>query len=209
MTRFLAYLALLLATALPASSVTAKVQLNTEDQAAVARAETYLNTMQSLKSRFSQDSTGGGYAQGMLYLRRPGRLRLDYEPPAKVQIYADGIWLIYVDTELEEVTHVPLGATLAGFLVRKNVKLSGKVTVTKVERKRGFLRVHLIQTDEPDAGQLVLNFSEAPFALRSWSVTDSQSVTTRVTLIGPEINPSIAKDVFEFDATKYDEPIND
>ena len=89
------------------------------------------------------------------YMRRPGRLRLDYAPPATIQVYADGIWLIYVDTELEEVTHVPLGSSLAGFLVRETVSLSDDVTVTGVERRPGIVRIHLVQTKEPEAGTLI------------------------------------------------------
>lgn len=204
MTRFLASLALfaVLTVGLPALAA----PLSPADRADVAKAERYLNAMKSLRAKFAQDSTGGGFAQGKVYLRRPGKLRLDYEPPATIQVYADGIWLIYVDTELEEVTHVPLNSTLAGLLVRKNIALSGEVTVTKVERDSGILRVHLVQTKEPEAGTLVLNFTEAPFALRRWTVTDAQGVTTRVTLIGAETNVTIASDVFRFDESKYDSP---
>lgn len=207
MTRILAHLAL--ATVLAAPVSTAAPALSAADSAAVARAQDYLNGMRTLRARFAQHSTNGGYAEGKIYLRRPGRLRLDYEPPAKIQIYADGLWLIYVDTELKEATHVPLNSTLAGFLVRKNISLNGKVTVTKVERESGMVRVHLVQTKEPETGTLVLNFSEAPFELRSWLVTDAQGTRTRVTLIGTEINASIAGDVFRFDTSKFDRTWND
>lgn len=208
MIRFAAIATTLIALAFPSAGMA--ITLNPADQATVAKAEEYLNGLRSLKSRFAQDSSGGGFAQGMLYLRRPGRLRLDYEPPTQVQIFADGIWLIYVDKELEEVTQVPLESTLAGFLVRKNIALSGKITVTAVERGRGgIVRVQLIQTDEPDAGTLTLNFSEAPFALRSWTVSDAQGITTRVTLIGPEINPALKSELFRFDASKYDTPVRE
>ena len=188
------------------AGASAAAPLSPGDRADVARAETYLNGMKSLRAKFAQDSSNGGFAEGKVYLRRPGRLRLDYAPPATIQVYADGIWLIYVDTELEEVTHVPLKDTLAGLLVRKNISLSGEVTVTRVKRDSGILRVHVVQTKEPEAGTLVLNFTEAPFALRSWIVTDAQGVTTRVTLIGAETNVSIASDVFRFDQSKYDSP---
>lgn len=206
MTRFLAWLVLAAVLATPAAAAPA---LSATDRAVVSRAQDYLNGMQSLQSRFAQHSTDGGYAEGKLYLRRPGRLRLDYAPPAKVQIYADGIWLIQVDTELQEASYVPLNSTLAGFLVRKNIKLSGEVTVTKVERDSGMARVHLVQTEEPGMGTLVLNFTETPFQLRSWVVTDAQGSQTRVTLMGAEINAAITADVFNFDSSKFDIIRND
>lgn len=209
MIRILALLALAAAFTAPVSAPTAAPALSAADRAAVARAQDYLNGMRTLRARFAQHSTNGGYAEGKLYLRRPGRLRLDYKPPAKIQIYADGLWLIYVDTELKEATHVPLSSTLAGFLVRKNISLTGKVTVTKVERESGMVRVHLVQTKEPETSTLVLNFSESPFELRSWLVTDAQGTRTRVTLMGTEINISIAGDVFHFDASKFDRTWNE
>lgn len=202
MTRFLALF--VIAFGLAGASATIAAPPSASDKADIARAEEYLNGMKSLRARFAQDSSRGGFAEGKVYLRRPGKLRLDYAPPATIQVYADGIWLIYVDTELEEVTHVPLNSTLAGVLVRKDISLSGEVTVTKVQRGSGILRVHLVQTKEPEAGSLVLNFTEKPFALRSWTVTDAQGVTTRVTLIGAETNVTIANDIFRFDQSKYD-----
>ena len=121
-----------------------------------------------------------------------------------MQIYADGFWLIYVDTELEEVTHLPLNSTPAGFLVREHVRLSGDVTVTRLERGAKSLRVYIAQTEEPDAGHIVLTLSDGPLRLRNWSVIDAQGVETRVSLIDPAFNAEIAEKVFEFDETAYE-----
>jgi outer membrane lipoprotein-sorting protein len=62
------------------------------------------------------------------------------------------------------------------------------------------LRVHLRQTDEPDAGTLVLTFSDRPLALRQWTVIDAQGVRTRVALVNPEFNVAIDNRVFVVDA---------
>lgn len=209
MIKYFSFLILIAGTMAPAAGAVIGAPLSPEDRSTVARAEAYLNQMQSLKSRFSQHSSAGTSAEGTLYLRRPGKLRLDYAPPSKTQVYADGIWLIYVDTELKEVTQVPLGATLAGFLVRKNISLSGKVKVTKVEHGPRSIMLHLVQSSEPEAGTLVLYFNREPYALRSWKVIDARGITTSVNLVGPEINAAIGSKVFHFDASKYDEPIRD
>lgn len=210
MIRFIAALPLIagiLASAPANAAVGAK--LSSADRDAVTRAEAYLNGMRSLQSQFSQRSSNGAQAKGTLYLRRPGRLRLDYAPPSKTQVYADGTWLIYVDTELREVTQVPLGLTMAGFLVRPKIALSGKVTVTEVEDGPRTLTIHVVQTGEPDSGALALHFNKEPFALRSWTVTDAQGTITYVNLIGPKINAAIGDKVFYFDVSDYDEPIRE
>ncbi len=172
----------------------------------IARVEAYLNTISSLKARFVQRSTGGQVADGWLYLKRPNRVRLDYRPPAALQIYAKGYWLVYVDTEMEEITHVPLASTPAGFLVRENVRLSGDIQVVRVERGDRSLRLHVVQTEEPEAGRVVLTLAEGPLRLSHWTVVDAQGGRTRVALVDPQFNLGLDDGLFEFDEKMFDRP---
>ena len=180
----------------------AAAALNPKDKADIARIETYLNELGSVRARFIQTDSTGGLAEGRLFLRRPGKLRLDYDPPAKLQIFADGFWLIYVDGELEEANHVPLSATPAHVLLDENIRLAGDVTVTRMERGAQTLNLHLVQTEEPDAGTLVLTFTDRPLALRQWTVIDAQSIETRVSLVNPEFNVFIDNRVFVVDVPR-------
>ena len=91
----------------------------------IERIEPYLTSLRTIESDFVQSSSGGDFSRGRLYVARPNNLRLDYEPPSTMQIYVTGAWLIHVDTELEEVTHVPLRRTPAAFLVGDEVSLYG------------------------------------------------------------------------------------
>ncbi len=184
----------------------AAAPLSEADGRDVARVEAYLNTISSVKARFLQQTSSGQRADGWLYLKRPNRIRLDYRPPAYLQIYARGYWLAYVDTEMEEITHVPLESTPAGFLVRDPVRLSGDITVVRVERGAGALRLHVVQTEEPEAGRVVLTFQDAPMRLRNWTVVDAQGAETRVSLLDPQFNVALDDALFEFDATMFDRP---
>ncbi len=188
-----------------AATAAAAATLSEADGRDVARVEAYLNTISSVKSRFLQQTSGGQLAGGWLYLRRPNRIRLDYRPPTELQIYAKGYWLIFVDTELEETTHVPLKSTPAGFLVRESVRLSGDITVVRVERIDGALRLHIVQTEEPEAGRVVLTVAESPMRLRHWTVIDAQGVETRVSLLDPEFNVGLDDKLFEFDEKMFNQ----
>lgn len=168
------------------------------DAETIARVEAYLNGLRTLKSKFVQTTSNGAYAEGMLYIQRPGKMRLDYAPPAQLQIYATGTWLIMVDKELKEVNQIPLASTPASVLVRNNVRLSGDVAVQSIRQEAGTLRVRLAKSDERDAGSLTLVFNAQPLLLREWSVTDAQGVTTRVALQEPQTNVDIPRSVFNF-----------
>lgn len=189
----------LLASPLPVAEAAEAAKLSARDRADIARVETYLNNLRTVRADFIQTSTDGGIAKGKFYLSRPGKLRLDYAPPAKFQIFADGFWLIYVDNELGEANHIPLSSTPAQVLVAEHVRLSGDVTVTRVQRRFHTLRIHMFQTEQPDAGSLALIFADNPLALHQWVVTDSQGISTRVSLVNPEFNITLDNRLFVVD----------
>ena len=189
---------------LAAGAAQGAYRLSDRDRADIARIETYLNSLQSIRSDFVQLASGGRYAEGTLYIERPQRLRLDYARPSTTQVYANGAWLIYVDTELQEVSHVPISSTPAGFLVRDRIRLSGDVTVQRVTRNDKLISVELVQTGEPDAGRFVLTFADNPLTLRKWTVIDAQGISTNVSLVSPSFNTDIPRKVFIFDETRFD-----
>jgi outer membrane lipoprotein-sorting protein len=186
----------------------AAYRITEQDRADIARIEAYLNTIESLRSKFVQLSTGGRVAEGTIFIERPKRLRLQYLNPSNIQVYANGSWLAHVDTDLEAVWHVPLASTPAAFLVRDRITLSGDITVERVMRDARTVSLSLFQTDEPDAGRFVLTFTDAPLRLHKWTVTDVQGVSTSVSLVAPEFNVFIPREVFIFDESKFERELN-
>ena len=201
------FLAVFLIAVFAAPSLAA-YRITDQDRADIARIEAYLNTIDSLRSKFVQLSTGGRVAEGTIFIERPKRLRLQYIKPSNIQVYANGNWLAHVDTDLEAVWHVPLKSTPAAFLVRDRLTLSGDITVERVIRGAQGISVSLYQTDEPDAGRFVLTFSDSPLALRKWTVTDVQGISTSVSLVAPAFNVSIPREVFVFDEAKFERELN-
>ena len=182
----------------------AKTILKADQPSEIARIEAYLNSVRSVEAGFLQISSGGRVAEGRLYLQRPEQLRLDYRPPAAIQIYANGYWLAFIDTELEEISQVPLSSTPAGFLVRKRITLSGDITVTRIEKRDDQIRVHLTQTKNPDSGTLTLSFAEHPLQLQNWIVMDTHGVRTQVSLINPKFNRLIDEIYFRYDENQFE-----
>jgi outer membrane lipoprotein-sorting protein len=173
-------------------------KLDPADQADVTRVEAYIYGIQTLQSRFLQISGNGGTAEGSFYLSRPGRLRLDYDPPVPILLVTSGSFLVHYDKELKAVTYLPIDSTPAGLLVRERIELAGDVTVTGVNRGPGALRVSVVQTKDATAGRLTLTFSERPFALLNWEVVDAQGLQTRVTLVEPRVGVAIDPALFRF-----------
>jgi outer membrane lipoprotein-sorting protein len=173
------------------------------DRAALARIEAYLNGLRTLKARFLQVAQNGASAEGTAWIWRPGRMRFDYDPPEPLLLVAShGQFMLY-DRELKQPTTVPVSQTPLAILLREEIRLSGDVTVTGLERSGGFLRVTLHRTAAPAEGRLTLVFQENPMELRQWVVVDAQGRETRVSLSQVETGVRIDPFIFEFNDPRF------
>ncbi len=168
----------------------------TERQAEIARVEAYLNTVVTLRGRFVQTASTGEHAEGSLYIARPGKLRLDYRPPPPLQVVTDGGWLVFIDHQLSQVTRVSLSSSPVGILVRDPIRFSGDIAVVAVDADDRYLGVTVKRANDPDAGQVRLDFDRNPLVLRQWVVTDPLGVTVRVSLVEPEFNVKLDPAIF-------------
>jgi outer membrane lipoprotein-sorting protein len=168
------------------------------DRADLARIETALNGLHTLKARFLQVSPDGRTAEGVAWVERPGRMRFQYDPPSPLLLVAGYGLFIFHDSQLQQTTNLPLSATPLGLLLRDNLRLSGDVTVTGIERLPGQIQVTLVRTASPADGSLTLVFADNPLALRQWSVVDAQRQETRVSLFNVELGGSFDSKLFVF-----------
>lgn len=177
----------------------ALANLSASDAADVQRVEQYLNQITTLRAKFFQVSGNGATAEGIAYLSRPGRMRLDYLPPSPVQVYASNGMLVFFDKQLQQTSYADVDATPAGVLVRAQIRLTGgDITVTAVRHGRGTLELDLIRSRDPGAGSLTLIFEERPFALKQWRVRDPQGQVTTVSLFDVQTGMPLEAKLFEF-----------
>lgn len=173
-----------------------QAQLTDADKIDVARVEDYLNGLSSVKASFQQYTASEGLAFGRIYLRRPGRLRVEYDPPSEIVLIADGLLLSYYDAELNHVEQVPLNLSPMWFLLRDKVRLGGDVTVTRFQRVADNIQIGLVQSDEPDAGSVLLEFGDKPLELRQWTIIDPAGTEVRVGLYDAEFGVPLANELF-------------
>lgn len=196
---WLALAGVLLATLPAVAQQPRAAKLTAEDKAEIGRIEDYLNGLKTLESRFLQVTSTGEYSEGKLHLDRPGRLRIEYDPPVPVLIVANRGLLTYFDKELQQVSHVPLSSTPAGILVRDKIALlSDEFVITGIERESQAVRLSLVRASDPQEGSLALVLADRPLELKKWMVTDAQGVTTTVSLLDARTGIAIDPKLFEF-----------
>jgi outer membrane lipoprotein-sorting protein len=188
----LSAVALMLAAALPAQA---------QGQVGVPEIEKYYNAIRTLKARFVQTNPNGSIIQGTLYLRRPGRMRFEYDPPSQLKIVADGFQVTMWDPTTKDFGQWPIGWTAASFLVKDPLSLSGgDLRVEKLERVNGLIEATLSQTKKPKEGKVIVRFAENPLTLRGWTIIDSRGQQVSVALSDMQTGMQLADSLFSNDS---------
>jgi len=184
--------------AVAADGATPPPQLSAADRADVARVEDYLNSIHTVAARFLQTTSDGNVAQGSFYLERPGKMRVQYDPPDPLFMVASGIYLSVYDPELKQTSNLPIESTPAYFLLKDKIGFDKDVTVSKVERGNDTLRLSVHETGHPDQGRLILVFSDKPLQLKKWTVYDRDGKQIDVSLLDTQFDGKLDPNLFKF-----------
>ena len=167
-----------------------------DDSAVLAEINDYLNTITTLRARFTQVAPDGSAASGELSLARPGRLRFEYDDPNPIRVIADGTTLAVEDQDLETVDVIPLRSTPLWWILKSDIDLGEDAQLVGMEREYGFLYVTLRDPGEDVDGEIMFVFAEPSLELREWFVTDALGEVTRVTLADVETGISLNPRLF-------------
>jgi outer membrane lipoprotein-sorting protein len=168
-------------------------------QVGVPEVERYVNSIRTVQARFVQSNPNGSVVQGTLYIRRPGRMRFEYDAPSKLKIVADGSQVTLWDPATRDFGQWPIGWTAASFLVREPFKLSGDLTVESQQRTGDGLQLTIVQTRKPQEGKIIVRLAESPLALRGWSIVDNRGNKVDVSLTDLKTGVQLADSLFKYD----------
>lgn len=196
-------LILTIAAALYASAAHAGA-LTAQDIVDLNRISTYLNSISSMQASFVQVGPNGELDQGMIYARKPGRLRFEYAPPSPYLIVSDGVTIAVANSKMRTVDRYPLIENPLNIILRESIDLAKDQRIVAVERQAGTLRITATEKSGPVKGQVTLIFAYPAAELRQWIITDAQGLQTMIALknlktevpLGPEL--FILRDVNKF-----------
>jgi outer membrane lipoprotein-sorting protein len=119
--------------------------------------------------------------RGTFFVKRPGRLRFEYNRPSRQLIVSDGKMLAIQDLEVHSDDRIALDQTPFRLLLRQDVDLLRDASIVDVQEMEDLIIVAL-QDKSPDApGQIRLFMTKSPeLELREWVTTDSHGADTRV-----------------------------
>lgn len=166
----------------------------------IARVEAHLSTITTLVANFSQTSADGSTGTGKFFMKRPGKMRWQYNPPTPLLLVSDGKAVTFYDAGLDQVSYIGVDDTLASFLARKDITLDSDSTrLTSFQKADGLITASLVQRTKPSEGSLTLEFSDNPLLIKSMVVVDATGNATRVTLADAQFGQPLSDKLFVFE----------
>lgn len=149
----------------------------------IRKIEDYLNNIKTMEARFVQTASNGNTAEGKFYIEKPNKIRMEYDAPTSVLIVGDGNFIVYHDTELDQVTHIDYDDIPASLILANDIKIDGKkVKASGFYKDAGITVITLDYKEKGDIGPITLTFGNEPFELKQWKIIDPQSVEVTVSL---------------------------
>jgi outer membrane lipoprotein-sorting protein len=184
-----------LALTLPAAPATA--QTDRLDQAVAA-----LRGISTMRANFTQTDRNGQRVSGVLTLKRPGKIRFEYEKGVNMLIVSNGSSLTLVDYDVKQVERWPIKDSPLGAILDPNrdVKRYGKLQPTS---NPDVISVEVRDSRHPEYGVITLVFARnggAPggWQLSSWVALDSQNARTTVRLSNQQYGVSVPDSAFKY-----------
>jgi outer membrane lipoprotein-sorting protein len=175
----------------------AKVQQPLSNQEIVSRANAYFTGLGTLVADFTQVGGDGRRLGGTLYLQRPGKLRFEYDPPATLEVIADGTSVAVRDKKLNTQDLYFIQQTPLKFLLRERVNLGQDIAVTGISSDPNSVRINLEDSSTlGGTSRIALYFDPDMQNLTQWRITDPQGYQTVVTLNKTNRGRSIDQGLF-------------
>lgn len=188
------FAALVLAAALPLPAVAAAPahtgagpiapHFSEAEKADLRRISAYLNTIKSVQGRFTQVNADGKTEQGTFYLKKPGRIRFEYQKPNPNLIISDGSTVAVENAALKTTDRYPLTNSPLRLLLSDDIDLTSDSHIVALKREQGAISVTAREASAVVSGSITLTMADSggSLELRQWEVVDAQGARTMVVL---------------------------
>ena len=143
----------------------------------------YINGLTTLQADFEQINSDGSIDRGKLYIRRPGKMRLEYTAPNNALVIAGaGSVAIFDDKSKNGPTLFPLKKTPLNLLLKKNVDLSKNEMITEHTANNENTFIVAKDPKRKSQGSIKMVFSNSPVSLQGWTITNQSNQKTKIIL---------------------------
>ena len=173
------------------------IKLASAEKFSLVELSNYFNTFDTFQADFHQFSDDGSLASGVILIKKPGRLRIDYERPEDLLILASGGQLAIFDPKGDpEPTSFPLNVTPFSIVLKSQINLAGSSNILSHEYSQGETSLSLYDPKYPERGHIKLIFSGETPILDRWLIQDESGNITMMSI--ERYKENIALDEMQF-----------
>lgn len=190
-----------LAIALPAGALLAP-QTTEAATGDLDRAVSALRAISTMQANFTQTDRNGQTVGGKMTLKRPGKIRFEYDKSVPMLVVSNGSSLYYIDYEVNQVQRWPIKKSPLGAILdpSRDVRKYGKLVSTG---NKDVVSIEVRDPSRPEFGVITMIFlrkASAPggLELANWVALDSQNQRTTVRLSGHRYGASVSDNAFKF-----------
>jgi outer membrane lipoprotein-sorting protein len=161
-----------------------------------------LRAITTMQANFTQTDRAGRTVGGTLTLKRPGRIRFQYNRDVNMLVVSDGRALTLVDYDVRQVQRWPISNSPLGALLDPNrdVRRYGRLVATG---NPNVVSVEVKDPGKPEYGTITLIFTRnggAPggLELTSWVALDAQNTRTTVRLSNQRYGMAVPDRTFTY-----------
>jgi outer membrane lipoprotein-sorting protein len=167
----------------------------------LAELSRYFNSFTTAEGEFTQINADGTLSTGRLFIRRPGRVRFEYDPPERALVMAGGSQLAVFDGRSNQgPNQYPLKQTPLNIILEQNVDFDRARMVVGHSTDGTTTTVIAQDPENPQYGSIRLVFSANPTELRQWVVRDDTGAETTVILGNMRFGGQLSARLFDISA---------
>jgi outer membrane lipoprotein-sorting protein len=168
----------------------------------LAAVQAHLRAVTTMTADFAQTDRSGKTLTGRMTMKRPGKVRFQYQPGVPILVVADGNGLWFIDYQVRQVQRYPIGNTPLSALLDSSKDIARFARIVPVADSR-VLFVEARDPRHPEYGTLTLAFAReegAPAGLRlqGWIALDGQNNRTSVRLSNQRFNIGVGDEAFRW-----------
>jgi outer membrane lipoprotein-sorting protein len=165
-----------------------------------------LRAITTMKADFVQTDRNGRSVRGELTLKRPGRIRFEYERGVDMLVVSNGSRVTFVDYEVGQEESWPISNSPLGALLDPNRDVARYGQVVRTSNPN-VLSVRVEDKRKPEYGVITLIFvrdGSAPggWELTSWVALDAQNKRTTVRLSNQRYGVAVPDSAFTYAAPR-------
>ena len=148
--------------------------------------------------RQTQINDDGSISTGTLYIKRPGKVRFEYNPPESALVVAGANTVVIYDKKSNQPAEsYPLSRTPLSIILAKQVDLARANMVTGHSYDGTATVVTAQDPENPQYGNIQLKFTDAPVELRQWIINDGNGSVTTVVLGDLQKGGTLSNSLFD------------